>query len=270
MKKRYLIPAFMLLFGGLFLWYESNKIETSTFVYKNRKLPENFDGFSIVQISDLHNKRFSSGQRRLIKKIESLSPDIIVVTGDIIKRTSIEMDNALEFLEKAVDIAPVYFTPGNHEIHYVPRRTLYKKMRELGVTILINEREILDVYGQQINLWGLDPMNEYIKCLKEIYKEKDDFNILLAHRPDRFRIYAKSKADLILAGHAHGGGIRINGKPLYAPNQGFHPPYACDAHVLGKSTMIVSRGLGDAVIPIRIFNRPEIVEIILKKDYSFE
>ena len=174
------------------------------------------------------------------------------------------MKNALDFLEKSVDIAPVYFTPGNHEIQFVPRRELYHKMEELGVTILINQKEILDVYGERINLWGVDTMNEYIRCLKTIRSEQDEFNILLAHRPDRFKFYAKSRADLVLSGHAHGGLVRLFGKPVYAPNQGFHPNLTGGAYHSDKTTMIVSRGLG-GTIPVRLFNRPEIVEIILKK-----
>lgn len=269
MKKRYIFSILALFFGA-YLWHESNTIETNTFIYKSKKLPENFDGFSIAHISDLHNKSFGVKQKNLIKKINSISPDIIVITGDIIKKSSTSMQNAIEFIKEASKIAPIYFTPGNHEINFSKRRTLYELMESFGVSILINEKEILDIGGQQINIWGLDPINEYIKCLKKIYSEKDDFNLVLAHRPDRFKFYAKSHADLILSGHAHGGFIRINGKPLYAPNQGFYPKYACDAHTLGKSTMIVSRGLGAAKIPVRLSNRPEIIEIILKKEENLE
>ena len=251
------------MLAGSFLYMQNNLIKVNTMLYKNPKIPETFRGFSIVQISDLHDKSFGKGQSRLVKKIRGLSPDIIVVTGDIIDKRKNSMAGALSFMEQAVKIAPVYFVSGNHEENFAWRIPMYAGFSDLGVKILLNEKTVLEKNGRTINLWGLRNLDGYIPCLKKIAGEKDALNIVLSHRPDRFGIYEKSGADLVFTGHAHGGLIRLFGRGLFAPNQGFFPKYTSDAYVRGGTTMVVSRGLGHALFPQRFMNRPEIVEVVL-------
>ena len=95
---------------------------------------------------------------------------------------------------------------------------------------------------------------------------RDDniFQILLSHRPELFEIYSNENMDMIFSGHAHGGQFRIPGiGGIVAPGQGFLPKYASSSHTIKNSTIYVSRGLGNSIIPIRIFNHPEIVVVTL-------
>ena len=99
----------------LFCIWQNNSIVITKSVYRNPKIPEEFNGYVIAQISDLHNKEFGSGQRPLLDRLESVSPDLIVITGDLVDSRRYRLDPAMQFVNGAVKIAPVYYVSGNHE-----------------------------------------------------------------------------------------------------------------------------------------------------------
>ena len=230
------------------------------------RLPESYDGYRIVQISDLHNTAFGKDNCHLLEKIRALTPDILVITGDIVQ--SHPMDNALAFARQAAEIAPVYYVPGNHE-HRMAYESLYAGLREAGVTVLLNQCITIIKDGGQISLVGVEDPIFYPNASME---EKllplidDAYTVLLSHRPEYFDTYVSVGADLVLTGHAHGGQFRlpfIGG--LYSPNQGVFPKYDSGLFFNGQTPMIVSRGIGNSAFPIRLNNRPEIVSVTLKK-----
>lgn len=261
-----------------FLW-QNNGIVIMNYTYVNPKLPEGFDGYKIVQISDLHNKNYYG---RLSRKIEEIKPDIIVITGDLIDRRNTKIDPALELINQITMIAPVYYVSGNHEQLSGKYDILKEELKRLNVRIIDNSYIVLHQNGSRIGLMGIaDPAIQqsedtylwasssyYVEnSLSELLENIDTrFNILLSHRPEHFHTYTKMGIDLVFSGHAHGGQIRIpfiGG--LIAPNQGLFPKYTEGIHSHGSTSMIVSRGLGNSIFPLRIFNRPELVTAVLKK-----
>lgn len=257
----------------------SNKaLEVNEYSLEFDRLPEDFDGFKIAQISDLHNASFGKDNKRLIEKLSQAQPDIIVITGDLVDSRRTDIETALAFVEEAVKIAPCYYITGNHEARISDFHLLNKGISDLGVTLLRNKSVSLKVGKSEINLVGIDdPLflskdksgysTEISNMLKE-FNTEESFSILLAHRPHFFDIYAARGFDLTLSGHAHGGQIRLpRARGLFAPDQGFFPDYDSGEYTRDSSKMMVSRGIGNSIFPLRVNNPPEIVLIELKKSH---
>ena len=242
----------------VFVYYNNTHLVITEYDYTNAKLPESIDGYCIVQISDLHNAKFGKDNEKLLEKIRICSPDIIVITGDMVDcsgHTNIPI--ALSFASAATDICPVFYITGNHEYYLSEeqRNTFLSGLMASGV-IILNSESIELVEG--VRLIGLDDNDLFHDFSNLVATE--EFNIVLAHEPQRIKNYASSNADLVFSGHAHGGQIRlpiIGG--LAAPDQGFNPEYSEGLIHYNNTDMIISRGLGNSAFPFRIFNYPEIV-----------
>jgi predicted MPP superfamily phosphohydrolase len=273
------ITLFILSMIALFLVWQNNDIVITRHNYINNKLSNNFEGFKILHISDLHNKNFHG---RLTNKIKGISPDIIVLTGDLIDRRKTNVDIAVKFVREIIKIAPVYYVTGNHEQLSENYKELEKELKNLHVIIMDNFYTKINYKGSEIGLAGIaDPaiiQNEktylpennrnYMRStLQNLTQDiKTDFNILLSHRPEHFEIYKEFNIDMVFSGHAHGGQIRIPFfKGILSPNQGLFPKYSEGIHREGITSMFVSRGLGNSLFPFRIFNRPELIVVILSK-----
>lgn len=268
---------------SLFCVWQNNDLVINQIDYINTKIPAEFSGYKIVQVSDLHNKEFGRDQERLIKRIKEISPDIIVVTGDLIDRRKYDLDTAIVFIKGAKKIAPVYYVSGNHEAWSGDYANISHWLLNSGAQI-IDDRKIDLIQGEaKIEILGLsDPdflTSSYLEKTKlsklkenlNLLSDNSVFQILLSHRPEPFELYAEGNIELIFSGHAHGGQFRIpfiGG--IIAPDQGFFPKYTGGAYILNQSTLIVSRGLGNSIIPIRIFNRPEIVAVTLQNGKHVE
>ncbi len=271
-----LIVIFIII---MFLFWQNNDIVVTEFEYKNSKIPLEFENFSILQVSDLHNKRFGKNQHKLIKEIEKSKADIIVITGDLVDRRKYNLEKAIEFIREAVKYAPVYYVSGNHEAWSGKYEEVKQALLEEGVIVLENESQLIVKNGNSIQICGVkDPAfltSGYIdgtdtsELESNLKSWSDDavFKILLSHRPELFDIYKANNIDLVFSGHAHGGQFRIpflGG--LIAPNQGFFPKYSSGLYEDENTTMFVSRGLGNSIIPIRLGNRPQLIKVILKSD----
>jgi len=277
--KTILVACAAILAISIFCVWENNAITTTQIQYVNPKIPEEFNGYRIVHISDLHNKLFGKAQERLLEKIRAVSPDIIVITGDLIDRRKFDLETAMVFVRGAVKIAPVYYVSGNHEAWSGAYSNISQALKSSGVHVLDDTKTTLVKGKGKIEILGLsDPdflRYSYLdgtntsKLKEHLERLSDDaiFQILLCHRPELFDIYVRENLDLIFSGHAHGGQVRIpfvGG--LVAPDQGLFPKYTAGAYTKNQSTLIVSRGLGNSIIPIRIFNRPEIVVVTLRSE----
>lgn len=259
-------------------YWQNNGIEITEITYVNGKIPINFNDFKILQISDLHNANFGTNQFDLIKLSQQSKPDVILITGDLIDCRNTNIDVAMEYIDQAVKIAPVYFVTGNHEYWSNEYNKLKEKLKLAGVTLLENGFKILSKKNQKIKIiglndpddnafdYGIDPGTRLNGALNQLVdRDHKLFTILLSHRPELFKVYVGQNIDLTFTGHAHGGQIRLpflGG--IYAPNQGFLPMYTSTEFIDNNSTMIVSRGLGNSIIPQRVFNRPELVLVTLK------
>ncbi|MCY6355824.1 metallophosphoesterase [Clostridium sp. ZS2-4] len=264
---------------GMFFYYQNNFIEVTSLQIKAKEIPQEFSGYKILHLSDLHNKLFGKNQKRLVEEIRKIKPDLIVFTGDIIDRRRYDERPSLILMNEIINIASVYYVTGNHEMWSGKFDSLEKKLKDIGVNILRNKQKAIRKGKSQIHIIGIDDPaasssynDEQVVIGKEIQqaigkKYNNEYKILLSHRPEKFPIYRKNNINLILCGHAHGGQVRlpfIGG--IIAPNQGFFPKYTSGAYQNGNSTMIVNRGLGNSLAPFRIFNRPEIVVITLHKE----
>lgn len=251
---------------AIFLHWNNTALQVTNYTISSERIPGSFDGFKIVQISDLHNTEFGKGNSRLLDKIREQAPDIIVITGDIVHASP--MDIALSFAQQVTQIAPTYYVPGNHE-HRMDYASLFAGLQEAGVTLLLNQSTVIEKNGAQLCLLGIEDPKFYPD---EAVEEKllpliceDAYHILLSHRPELFDTYVQCGADLVFTGHAHGGQFRlpfVGG--LYAPSQGIFPKYDAGVFTEEKTNMVVSRGIGNSSFPFRLFNRPEIVVVTLK------
>ncbi len=275
MKKILVCLCIAAVAAGGYLYWGNNSLTVSNYLIKNSKIPESFRGFKIVQLSDLHNKDFKG---RLSEKVKELSPDIIVITGDLIDSRRTDIPVAEKLITELKSTAPIYYITGNHESRIESYPELRKMLESHGVSVLDGKTVEIERNGEKITLTGIDDARSFgsgllSECeilfsqkLKELSESKGEgYGILLSHRPELIDIYAEHGFDLALTGHAHGGQIRlpfVGG--ILTPNQGFFPEYDAGEFKKGDTTMIVSRGLGNSVFPFRIGNRPDIVLCELK------
>ena len=263
--KKWLLLA-LAAFTVWFRWANC-AVEVNEWVVESDKIPDAFDGFRIAQISDLHNGNFGPGNGKVLKLLAETEPDIIVITGDLLDSRNTDVGAALEFVRGAVEIAPCYYVSGNHESRVEAWRELRLGLLDLGVVVLEDEGVALEREGAEILLAGVrDPdFGGDFDAALEAVTARVGYTILLSHRPERMDRYAAAGADLVFSGHAHGGQIRIpflGG--LIAPHQGWWPEYDSGMYREGDTVMLVSRGVGNSIIPLRINDRPEIILAILK------
>lgn len=256
------------LFGGIallaaFVWLNNSCIKLTRLSFEE----ELQAGVRIVHLSDLHGKSFGKNNERLIKKVAAQKPDLIVFTGDIVHRyTDKNKRVALRLVSALCGVAPVVFSAGNHEMRNVGYRFFRRDLKEAGAVVL--DDCAADMCG--VTLVGLNcasQKNDTVLKLAGEVADRKTVKILLAHKPHLLEKYKDLEFDFILSGHAHGGQWRapFTHRGLYAPGQGVFPKFTEGVHVRGKTRMIISRGLGNSEFPLRLFNRPEIIVMDLKK-----
>ena len=272
--KNILIVLLIILGIGYYL-SPRGRIDVEAFSMDNAKIPLTFDGYRIVQISDLHNKDWSKDDK-LKNLVQELEPDIIVITGDLIDSRKPEPEVAYDFIKSIKDISPIYYVTGNHEF-YLGAEKIVNELKTLGVQVLLDEVVDLEKDGEVIKLIGLndptfggesymDPAEAILDYkFKNLNLKDEDYKLLLSHRPELFETYVNNKVDLALTGHAHGGQIVLSFVGgLIAPDQGFFPKYRDGQYDKDETSMIVSRGLGDSILPVRINNNYHLVLVELK------
>lgn len=272
--KKMILALIIIVFITIFLYHENNSIVITRFSFKYSKLPKQFSGYKILHISDLHNKSFGKNQEKLMKYVEKINPDIVVITGDLIDRRRYNEEPSLNLVKQLTDIYPVYYVTGNHEAWSGKFDDFEEKLIKLNAKVLRNEKVELKKDSSKINIIGMDDYGffnnivEYDQVLRKFTNNitKEDFTILLSHRPDKIEYYSKYPIDIAFTGHAHGGQIRlpfIGG--MIAPDQGILPKYTSGVYENNDLKMLVSRGLGNSLFPQRLFNRPELIVVILTK-----
>ena len=257
-----------------FLYWSNNSLQTDVYSFSSDRLPAAFDGFRIVQLTDLHGKVFGEDNRDLLQAVQAQEPDIIVVTGDLVDENC-PLDREMPLMEGLCAIAPVYYVTGNHEwaAGYVPQLT--HLLQEAGVTCLQNSFVPLQQGGSQIVLAGVEDPNGYrdmeqpARFLDRLRREVpgDPYVVMLCHRNNTLDLWASLEADLVLAGHGHGGVIRLPfvGGLLSVDRTLF--PQDCEGlYTRGRTTLAVSRGLGG----VRLWNRPHLPTLVLHSQENAE
>ena len=251
----------------LFCNFQNKHLETTHYTYEAEQLGEEFDGYRIVQISDLHNAKFGKNNQKLVDRIRECEPDMIVLTGDLVDSNHTNVDRAVQFVDEIVKICPVYYVTGNHE--YWLEASEYDELMSglTGAGAVILDDQVVEVSrgDAKFRLVGLGDRSLSDGTLGTLLNDEREFTVVLAHEPQYLARYAGTGVDLVLSGHAHGGQFRlpfVGG--IVAPDQGFLPEYTAGEYYMNGTEMIVSRGLGNSVIPVRLFNYPEIVCVELK------
>ena len=270
------------IFFTLFIWtvWGNTALMTNAVAISSSRIPAAFSGFRIAQVSDLHNAEFGKNNAELLKLLSESRPDIIVITGNLIDANHTDVGIALGFAQESVRIAPTYYVTGNHEAASQQYDTLKAGLEEEGVIVLEDEAISLERGGETISLIGLADPDFTVKGemfgeapvmvsakLKNLNDGEGKYTIMLSHRSELFETYVNCGIDLVFAGHAHGGQFRlpfIGG--VIAPNQGLFPKYDAGLYTDGGTNMVVSRGIGNSIIPLRFNNRPEIVLVELNAE----
>lgn len=241
-------------------------LEVTHYEYSSSKVPSEFDGYKIVQISDLHHKNFGRNQSELIQAIQEEEPDLILLTGDIVDKNHTDMAPVENLIKGISSLAPVYYVTGNHELdmgavkQYDALEMLFQQygivdLDDRSVEIKQGEASIY-VHGQKFRSYYI---TDYLPLADE-----SKFNILLYHCSDYFDLINDYGYDIIFSGHSHGGIVRLPFVGGVFGNSGdFFPDYAGGTYTENGCTLFASRGLGDAKIP-RFYNPPEVVSVTLK------
>ncbi len=274
-KLKYILLIIIVLFA-LQLYIDANYIEISSFKVLSDKVPESFDGVKIVHLSDLHSKEFGAGNKRLLKKINDIKPDIIVMTGDMVSASDTNFDVFLDLARNLGMRYECYYIVGNHELDLSKQYydEIMESLEKSGITILDNEKIVLERESDVLNLYGMWYNAKYYMqsdltsdVIEQIIGKDDDenFDLLLTHNPKHFETYVDWGADLILSGHVHGGMVRLPFiGAVFSPERTLFPKYSAGAYEKDGGTMIVSRGLGRGTTGFRLFNRPEVCVITLE------
>lgn len=271
-----LIILALIAAAAAFLIKDSREdLEISRYEVASQKLPESFDGFKIVQLSDLHGAEFGEDGMGLVEKVKELEPDIIALTGDFVTDEG-DLAAVEKLAARLVKLCPVYFISGNHEFGSGLAVKVRNILERAGVKYLSNEYLTISRGEDEILLGGVEDPLAYADMLSpdELAQKMNDaapdaFKILLGHRNYWMTEYPELPVDLIFCGHAHGGLIRIPGVGgLIGTDRRLFPDFDAGEYNNGRYTLIVSRGLGNSVSIPRIFNRPEIVCVELSSAYA--
>lgn len=276
--RAFLLVCMIAVLAAWVIW-ANTALEITQIPHINNDLPESFCGFRIAHVSDLHDAELGENHNDLVNALKETAPDIIVLTGDLVDSKRTDIPKSLVFAEQAAAIAPTYYVNGNHEA-IIPSQAyieLTEGLIDCGVTVLqdecvsfTRETDRLQLIGLNdighLQIPGIDAKIQTMQStLQSFMTESADFTIVLSHRPELFDAYAACNPNLVLSGHAHGGQFRlplIGG--LVAPGQGLLPEYDSGTYQKNDTTMIVSRGIGNSIIPLRFNNRPELIIITLK------
>lgn len=285
------ILIIIILLVILFIYVNYKVIFVSRYKVKSNRLPQAFNGFKILHLSDWHCTTYGKNNKRLINlinnKIKNEKIDIVVITGDFIIRQKRDYRPALEFISK-IKSNNIYFVYGNHEMILKSKeiQDFKNKLETLGVVVLDDKKIELTRENQKLNLYGVSYIFSHIASRKDLteqvlekykkdYEEKigvinkNEYNILLSHDPMDFEVYVKEGFDLVFSGHLHGGGIRFFGIGVATARKNwFFTTLASGIHKKKDTQIIVSRGIGNSTRPIRIFDPPEISITTLYKTKS--
>ena len=285
-----ILSSVLVLGLGLLLYvlYENRHFHVTTYQYRNKKLPKAFNQSVIIFLTDLHNYSYGDKNTKLLETIRKQKPDYIFIGGDmIVKGSGFDGTVALQLIKELAKEFPVYYAFGNHELRISTleetKDTTYVEyinlLKSYGVQFVIDHKVSLIKNGQSIDLYGLNLPEIYYKKFKKIQlplmeikdrlgtPTKSRFNILLAHNPVYFPEYANWGADLVLSGHVHGGIVALPIVGGVMSTQGIlFPKYDFGLYGREDATMILSRGLGNHTIHIRVNNHAELVKVVLKCD----
>lgn len=271
-KTAVLLVLTALLAAGFLLWGNCS-LQTTETALVSPALPPAFDGLRIVELADLHGRVFGRGSRRLLAAVRRAEPDLICIDGDLFdERTDLAMLPPL--LRGLCAIAPVYYVTGNHEWRVPGLRGILAQMRACGVTVLQDDWRVLRRGEDALIVAGTDDpcgpaeRKTPAELIADIRAEAGEaaFLLLLTHRNDQLPQWSALGVQAVLAGHCHGGVVRlpfVGG--LFGTDRRLFPAWDAGLYRQGETALYVSRGLGYTNVHFRLFNRPEVAVIVLRR-----
>lgn len=271
-KTAVLLVLTALLAAGFLLWGNCS-LQTTETALVSPALPPAFDGLRIVELADLHGRVFGRGSRRLLAAVRRAEPDLICIDGDLFdEHTDLAMLPPL--LRGLCAIAPVYYVTGNHEWRVPGLRGILAQMRACGVTVLQDDWRVLRRGEDALIVAGTDDpcgpaeRKTPAELIADIRAEAGEaaFLLLLAHRNDQLAQWSALGVQAVLAGHCHGGVVRlpfVGG--LFGTDRRLFPAWDAGLYRQGETALYVSRGLGYTNVHFRLFNRPEVAVIVLRR-----
>ena len=263
--------SFLIIFLIYFLFKESFTICLEHKTIFLTKLPENFEGLKIIQISDLHSRKFGKREKRVLEIMNQQKADFIFITGDINEARKKRISSCIEFWKKLgeLNIGNVYAVLGNHihENRKIEPDVFRNILKKSGIKVLDNENVKLSRGEQYVWLLGVDDPHTHNSDLAKAYQGTDDYScrILLAHSLDIMEDIKFGDMDLVLVGHTHGGQVKILGiRPFWVPTK-YHGKYERGLFNIKDVSVYVNRGIGFKKLPIRFNSRPEITLLTLRK-----
>jgi len=279
-RKVRVFPIILVLFVlvvGIILLDSNTRLTTTEYELHYGDLPDSFDGYRIVVLSDIHAAVFGEGNERLISRVKDAEPDIIAITGDFIdKHDKLAAETQLEIAESLVmelaPIAPVYYITGNHDWNSGELRQLISMLEEHEVRVLRNRYSLVFRGDDSIILAGTDDPNgpadmtkpaEFVAKIHEA--EEPGFIVMLEHRNNNLKLYSELGVDLVICGHAHGGLVRLPFTDgLVGPQRDWFPTYTNGVYTMGDTNMVISRGIGNHTGVPRFLNNPQVVVVVLR------
>lgn len=271
-KTAVLLVLTALLAAGFLLWGNCS-LQTTETALVSPALPPAFDGLRIVELADLHGRVFGRGSRRLLAAVRRAEPDLICIDGDLFdEHTDLAMLPPL--LRGLCAIAPVYYVTGNHEWRVPGLRGILAQMRACGVTVLQDDWRVLRRGEDALIVAGTDDpcgpaeRKTPAELIADIRAEAGEaaFLLLLTHRNDQLPQWSALGVQAVLAGHCHGGVVRlpfVGG--LFGTDRRLFPAWDAGLYRQGETALYVSRGLGYTNVHFRLFNRPEVAVIVLRR-----
>lgn len=274
-RRRFLTLLVLAALAAGFLYWSNTSLQTAEFSLVLPELPQGFDGCRIAVLGDLHSTFFGEQNEKLMDAVRIQRPEYIFLVGDLLDAfRDIPEGYAAKTAASLSAIAPTYYVTGNHEWAVGDVPELKKTLENQGVTVLSNQFVILERGGDAVVLAGIDDPNGYADQKRpETVAEEiraaygDSFWMLLAHRNDHFpEQYSLLGADLVISGHGHGGLVRLPFTDgLVSTDRTLFPSYTAGLYEKNGSTLFVTRGLGNSGPTFRLFNRPEVAVLVLKK-----
>ncbi|MET3576836.1 metallophosphoesterase [Bhargavaea ullalensis] len=277
--KKTLVLLAAVLAVSVFLYWDNGRLTVTRHTIADSRLPEALDGLRIVQLSDVHDSEFGKAQEDLVEAVRKERPDCIFITGDFIDSNRFDLKKSMAMIPGLTGIADVFYVTGNHEAASNEVGAVTGALSDAGVHVLRNESVMVGrgdgrfaVTGIDDPLMGAGGAGEDAHAAEALVEAaagipEDVYQVLLAHRPEQLDLYAEAGVPLAFSGHAHGGQVRlpfIGG--LIAPGQGWLPDLTSGVHEQGGTRIVISRGLGNSIVPLRVLNPPEIVSVTLRRE----
>ncbi len=269
--RKLLILAVVVVIVAGFVWSQQTILCRQELTVTCPGLPAEFDGYRITLVSDLHGTEFGPDNVRLIRAVAASEPDCIAILGDLVDDPD-QLAMVPATVKGLAAVAPCFYITGNHEwaANCVPELT--EMLTDCGVTVLLNDWELLERDGAMIVLAGVQDNLDRTDgrtpelLIREIETERPGtYTALLAHRNTRLKRFAACGYDLVLSGHGHGGVIRlpvVGG--LIDTDHTLNAHYEDGLYTRGETQMVVSRGLGNNPHTLRLFNLPQVLTVVLE------